>query len=39
MTFFGKAIYNVVNSICAFDYKYASDKIDANVLPSLVRDG
>ena len=38
MTFFGKAIYNVANSICAFDYRYASDKIYANVLPPLVKD-
>ena len=38
MTFFEKAIYNVANSIGAFDYRYASDKIYANVLPPLVRD-
>ena len=38
MTFFEKTIYNIANSICAFDCKYASDKIYADVLPPLVKD-
>ena len=38
MTFFKKAIYDIANSICDFDYRYASDKIYANVLSHLVRD-
>ena len=38
MTFFRKAIYDVANSICTFDCRYAGDKIYANVLPPLVKD-
>ena len=38
MTFFEKAIYNITNSICAFNYRYAADEIYANILSLLVKD-
>lgn len=38
MTFFGKTIYNFVNSICAYDCRYAGVQIYANVLPLLFKD-
>ena len=38
MVFFEKAIYNIANSICIFNCRYAGDEIYTNVLLSLVRD-
>lgn len=37
-TFFGKAIYNIANSICTINCRYTNDKIYANVLSLLIKD-